>query len=126
MFSLSSDGEYYQGRFDTVAAAAHSAQLLDYEHFWIGELTPPPPPESLWEAVDWLEHVSIQDEYAFEHAEDWESSTEEQRAELEEQVRKVMGEWLDRHGLRPQFFNVYDAKAYRFVDGVLTEIQENV
>jgi hypothetical protein len=126
MFSLSADGEYYEGRFDTVAAAANIAQLLDYQRFWIGELTPPPAPESLWDATDWLEHVSVQDEYSFAHAEDWDGSTEEQRAELEVLVRKVMGEWLDRHGLRPAFFNVYDAKAYQFVDGVLTEIPENV
>jgi hypothetical protein len=126
MFSLSADGENYNGRFDTVAAAANIAQLLDYRHFWIGELTPPPAPESLWNAEDWLEHVSVQDEYALEQAADWNGSTEEQRTELEVQVRKVMGEWLDRHGLRPAFFNVYNAKAYQFVGGVLTEIPENV
>jgi len=44
-----------------------------------------------------------------DHAEDWDMSTKEQRAELEREVRSVMAAWLDRHNLRPTFFNVHNS-----------------
>jgi hypothetical protein len=72
----------------------------------VGVNVQPTQPEMLWFADDWLEHVSVQDEFGGEWAEDWDGSTEEQREELEKEVRDVMAKWLDRHDLRPTFFSV--------------------
>ena len=74
-----------------------------YETFWVGKCVPPPRPEDMWCAEDWLEHVSVQDSYSGEWAEDWDGSTRVQRNELEQEVRSVLAAWLDRHNLRPKF-----------------------
>ena len=74
--------------------------------FWVGMATPPERAENFFDAEDWLENVACQDDYSGDHAEGWDMSTKEQRAELEREVREVMAAWLDRHNLRPTFFNV--------------------
>lgn len=110
-YSLSWDGETYYGEYET-KQEAEQAGFDDDEYFkergwfWVGECVPPAQPEDLWNAEDWLEHVSCQDEYCAEWAEDWDQSTREQREELEREVRGVMAAWLDRHGLRPRFWNI--------------------
>lgn len=111
MFSISFDEEYYSGEFETIEHALQEGYSRG-DVFWVGELVPPTQPEDWWDAADWLEHVSCQDEYCCEWSEDWEGSTKEQREELESLVRKVMSDWLDRHDLRPKFFNVENAVKY--------------
>lgn len=39
------------------------------------------------------------------NADGWYRSTTAQREELEREVRAVMAAWLDRHDLRPKFWN---------------------
>lgn len=108
-YTLSRDGERYYGRYATVQEALNEANS---DRCWIGIATPPPSPETMWHAEDWLEHVSVQDSYCGEWAEDWDESTKSQRDELEDEVRRVMAAWLDRHGLRPKFWTVTDSVEY--------------
>ena len=105
---ISSDGENYgHVTFPTKEDAIEEGEeLYDGEPFHVGKLERPIQPEDFFDADDWLEHVSCQDDYAGEHCEDWDDSTPEQRVELTIEVRKVMAAWLDRHNLRPKFWNV--------------------
>lgn len=118
MFAISTDEERYEGSYATIEEAIEeAANGYAYEAFWVGRCVPPTQPEELWDAADWLEYVSCQDSYGGEFAEDWDDSTDEQREELEKEVRAVMASWLDRHKLRPCFFVVKDAVKYVVVDG---------
>lgn len=101
-FSYSHNGEEYHGRFDTFEQA--KAEACEMGATFVGECVAPPAPESYFDADDWLEHVSCQDEYSIDAAEDWCRPTREQRGELENEVQAVMAAWLDRHGFRPTFF----------------------
>lgn len=105
-FSISTDGEFYSGEFDTREAAIAELGACG----WVGENVPPVQPEDWWEASDWLEHVSCQDDYGGDWAADWDQSTAEQRVELEKEVRAVMAAWLDRHCLRPRFWTITNAE----------------
>lgn len=110
-WATSLNGEVYDHPFYASRADAVAAGLAEYngEAFWIGEAFPPEKAEAFFDAGDWLENVSCQEDYDGDHAEGWDMSTKEQRAELEREVRPVMAAWLDRHNLRPTFFNVRNA-----------------
>lgn len=112
-YAYSLDEERYHGNF---ASEADAFFEVTTEHpgcrFWIGECVPPTQPEDYWHTEDWLEHVSCQDSYSTEWSEGWDHSTPEQRAELESLIRPVLAEWLDRHGLRPTFFEIGDVTEY--------------
>lgn len=124
-YSYSTDQENYSGQFDTISAACDeaAAQVGEGRDFWVGENVEPPQPEVYFDAEWWLDHVSEQDEYSGDWASGWECSTKEQREELEREVRAVMAAWLDRHKLRPQFWNVKNAQRY-FVAGKIGEVFE--
>lgn len=111
-YAYSYNEENYQGDCDSREAAAAEAFAEDPEAtvIWVGEVVPPPQPEGYWDAEDWIEHVAIQDEYATHWGEDWDGSTKEQRQELETEVRAVLAAWLDRHDMRPTFFNIDNPK----------------
>jgi hypothetical protein len=113
-YSYSTDEERYHDEFGSIeeACAEASAGRKEGFRFWVGEIVPPMQPESWWRADDWLEHVSDQDEYNGEHAEGWNCSTSTQRTELEMAVRTVMADWLDRHDLRPKFWNIENVREY--------------
>lgn len=115
-YSWSTDEEQYHGSYPSIEAAIADAEAEHEEDWtgpvWVGEQAAPVQPEEHWDAERWLEHVSCQDEYSSEWAEDWDTSTKEQREELEYAVRKVMAEWLDRHCLRPTFWLIEKAKKY--------------
>lgn len=113
-YSWSVNEEHYHGDFATVEDAIEeaAAEEPDAEAVFVGEKDSPIQPEDWWNADDWLEHVSCQDEYSGEFAEDWDNSTKEQQSELEAEVRKVMATWLDRHNLRPGFWLIRKAKKY--------------
>ncbi len=107
-FSYSFDEERFDGDYATreEALAEAVAEGSDRPCIWVGENVPPTQPEYRWHAEDWLEYVSCQDDYSGEWAEGWDDSTKEQRAELEDQVRQVMADWLDKHKLRPRHYTV--------------------
>ena len=108
-YSLSLDGERFSGRYATIEEALKDA---DSNIVFVGLAVAPPQPETFWAAEDWLEHVSTQDPYCGDWADNWDDSTHQQRAELEDEVRKVLAAWLDRHGLRPRFWDVKDVVEY--------------
>lgn len=86
-YSWSHNEEQYFGDFATVDDALEEAESEGHEEtVWVGERDSPTQPEDFWDADNWLEHVSCQDEYSHEVSEDWDSSTKEQLAELEEEV----------------------------------------
>ena len=117
-YAYSTDGENYgYADFEHVEAACKEAavEVGAGGTFWVGELCSPTQPEDWWCAEDWLEHVSCQDAYRGDHAEDWDTSSDAQRSELEEEVRKVMAAWLDRHDLRPAFFNIREPRKFRVI-----------
>lgn len=103
-----SDSEYsfMDVRYPTKEAAIAEGREQYMDEFFVGKAVEPSKPEDFWDAENWLEHVSCQDEYMGDHAEDWDCSTKQQRQELEEQIRPVLAAWLERHSLRPDFFNV--------------------
>lgn len=119
------DSERYQGKYESIAAAVAAAVGDDLDDFYIGDCEAPPQPEDLWSAEDWLEHVDCYEDYSHEWAEDWDASTEQQKQELEAEVRKVMAAWLDRHDLRPKFWNVGSTQRWRVIDGVPQRVQLN-
>lgn len=109
----------FQGSFSTKqdAIAEALAGADDNSTICVGRMVPPNQPEELWHAEDWIEHVSCQDDYCGDWAEDWDGSTDSQRHELEREVRAVMAAWLDRHKLRPRHFMVRDVEDFDVVDG---------
>lgn len=115
-YSYSFDGEVYYGSFDTVEEALAECRREFPERkgrrVWIGENVAPPPPEDFWHVADWLECVVCQDEYSGDWAEGWDTSTKEQMAELEKDVRAVMRRWLKRYDLTPKFFNIANPREY--------------
>lgn len=117
-YSYSQDEERYSVEFNSIDEAQNEAAAIvgSGGHFWIGENTPPIQPEAYFDTGDWLEKVCIQDEYSSDWADGWDESTPEQQDELEGEVKKVMADWLDRHNLRPKFFNVENPKKF-FVGG---------
>ena len=106
-WATSRDGECYYDVFETrEAAIADGMAAYEGAPFYVGKCEPPTPPEDLWSASDWIEHVCVQDDYSHECAQDWDQSTKEQREELEREVAPILAAWLDRHNLRPQFYVV--------------------
>ena len=91
-------------------AIENGKEEFDGEGFFVGEAVKPAQPETLFDSSDWLETVSCNDEYDVEWAEEWDTSTKEQRKELEAEVQAVMSKWLDKYDLRPKFFNVVNTK----------------
>jgi hypothetical protein len=120
MFSYSTDEERFHGQFETRGEAITEvlSETKSGQCFWVGENRAPTPPEDLWEAEDWLEHVSCQDEYSGDYAEGWDSANLKQREELEAEVRAVMAKWLDKHDLRPKFWCVDNVENLRNENGV--------
>lgn len=118
-WSFSLDEERYEGQFKSMGDAIFAAlkEADEGALFWVGENRPPTQPEEWWEAENWLEHVSCQDEYDSDCADSWDNSTKEQREELEIEVRKILGAWLDRHGLRPGFWIVREPTEFRKTRG---------
>lgn len=106
-YSFSTDEETYQGDFATAEEAHNEAasHVGVGARFWVGEQTKPRP-EDYWRADDWLERLCDQDEFSAEWADDWDQSTPTQQEELNREVRAVLAAWLDRHNLRPKFFNI--------------------
>ncbi len=91
-------------------AIEEGVAIYEGRPFFIAQVERPPQPEDFFRAEDWLEQVSCQDDYMGDHAEDWDNSTKEDRDELTMEVQAVMAAWLDRHELRPTFWNAASAE----------------
>lgn len=119
-YCYSTDSENFTGRFSNFseAIAESLAKTKHGDSFWIAESRQPIQPEDLWDAEDWLEHVSVQDDYGGDFGEGWDLSSKQQREELEAEVRSVMKSWLDRHELRPTHYCVDESVKYLNLGGV--------
>lgn len=115
-FAYSTDGECYSGDFGSREAAIEEAKQF-HSRFWVGQCVPPTSPADMWHAEDWLEHVSVQDEYSSDWCDGWDESTKEQREELDYLVWVVLEDWLQRHGLHPRFFSIIAPIEYQVEDG---------
>lgn len=103
-YCYSDDGETYYCQYET-----REALLAEHPHVrFTGRTVKPNSPEIFWDPEDWLELVSVQDEYSNDHAEGWDTSTKDGREELKWFVQSIMRDWLQRHDLMPKFFTVVD------------------
>lgn len=112
-YAWSDDQEHYEGEASSPLGAAEDgfAKSNDARStIWVGRMVRPPA-ESLIDADTVLDAIAADDAYSLECAEDWPRASKEQRAELAESLRRVVGEWLDRHDLRG-FFLVEDVVEY--------------
>jgi hypothetical protein len=118
-WSCSTNEETYNGKFETreMAISAALAKVGEGEPFWVGECRSPIPPETYFDIDAWIEQVDCQDDYSPECAEHWFCASKEQIAEVEAEVAKVLGAWLDRHNLRPAFWLIRESEMFRRVDG---------
>lgn len=110
-YSVSANEENYHGPYSTLEEAVAVGMVYGHK-FYVGENRPPEKAETYWDSESFFEHVSEQDEYSLECAEDWDDSNKEQRAELDSLVRAVICEWFERHNLRPKFWHVENVKAF--------------
>jgi hypothetical protein len=118
-YAVSGDGDLYSGNFDTVElAVADAVSERGLSSFWVGVKDSPTQPELYWSALDWIDHVSCQDDYNSDFADEWCEATADELNELETSVRAVMTEWLDKHALRPEHFVVRDPVKYTVEDGI--------
>ena len=117
-YSLSTDEENYNGQYDSIEEAIVEAIQCGNGIFWVGLCVKPPAPEGYFDAQSYFEHVSDQDEYMGDWGKNWLVSTREQDRELEAEVAAVIGKWLDRHNLRPKFWNISDPIKYVVKNGV--------
>lgn len=119
MYSLSTDEENYNGQYDSIEeAVAEAVQMYGDGTFWVGRCVEPTDPAQYFDAESYFEHVSEQEEYCHEWGEDWMTANREQYRELESEVQSVIRNWLDRHDLRPKFWNIGDTFKYIVKDGV--------
>lgn len=110
-YSYSFDQEQYFGGFQTPEQASEAA--FDEQPLrtavWVGE-NYQPHAEGYVDADLIIEHITCQDEYCIDAADGWPDATKEQYEELTESLRKVVGDWLDKHNLRERFFLVTNVK----------------
>ncbi len=115
-FSYSRDRQNWNGEYPTreeaIEAAIGNAEPEAPPFFWVGQNNPPPAPENRWDAEDWVENVLCMDEYSSDAADGSLPVTKEQGEELESIIRPILGLWLDKHDLRPNFWLVEFVKEY--------------
>lgn len=98
-WGFSRDGETYTGAFDTrEEAIAEGGETAKF----VGRYREPCC-EDVIEASDVLDKILCQDDYCGDWAEDALSATIGQLGELTVELQKVVGQWLDKHDLRPTF-----------------------
>jgi hypothetical protein len=96
----------WESEFPTLENAIEIGKCTYEGSFFVGKLREPTPPEMLFNAQEWIDSVSEQDDY--HEDEDWCDANYMQILELERKVRQVMTEWLDSQDLRPKFTIVDD------------------
>jgi hypothetical protein len=112
-WGYSTDEESYTGAYDSREEAIEEAKDTDETHFWVGRYSAPPSPESCIDAEDLIDKVLCQDEYCGDWAEGCLDCSKEQLVELTDSIRKVFGEWLYQHDLRPAFGLIIEPEEIR-------------
>lgn len=97
------DEESYYGFFNTPEEAAADGLPKEGGTITVGQYRDPTAPEDYVDAELIIEHVTCQDEYCIECAEDALQCTKEQEDELTASLRTTFAAWLDKHKLRPSF-----------------------
>lgn len=100
--------EIFNGCFETKDEAISDAE--DRRPLFVGQYQEPISPETFIDGEDLIDKVLCQDNYCGDWAEDCLDCSKEQLQELTEIVRRVFGEWIDKHGLRPTFGLVENAE----------------
>ncbi len=96
-------GEVYVGAYDTPEEAASARCEGPDGTVRVGQYREPRTPESCVDGQDLIDMVLCQDDYDNESGYDELGATAAQVAELTDDVRRVFGEWIDKHDLRPTF-----------------------
>ena len=122
-YGYSYDDENYVGQFSTIELALDDATLPGRDTCWICECVRPPG-EELIDADLVIREITSADEYSLEAAEGWPNATREQCQELTDALRRVIGEWLDKHRLRDAFYLAANVRRYEFRDGQWIESKE--
>lgn len=104
------EGEVFDGRYDTQEEAAAAFVKLQIpapgDQFLVGQYERPSPP---WEYVDAaviFEDIACHEEYCGDAADHWPSATKEQMRELDESLTNLVKDWVERHGLMPDWWTV--------------------
>ena len=106
-WGTSRDGQAFYG---TYATKEEAIEEHEEGETLVGQYSHPTAPELFIDGDDLLEKVLCQDEYQSDFADGTLDCTGEQLEELTAAVRKAFGDWIDRHGLRPEFLVVKDAE----------------
>lgn len=122
-YGYSYDQENYVGAFATIDEALDAATLPGCDVCWICECGRPPA-EELVSAGLVLQEITSAEEYCVDAAEGWPNATREQCQELTDALRRVIGEWLDKHRLRELFYVPTNIRRYEFRDGEWCEAKE--
>jgi len=119
-FQSCPDSEVVCGHFNTPEDAARAAgTTAEYEPgdtVAVCRLRPPQAPECFVFAYLLIEHIQSQDEYDCTLGRAWPDATGDQFSALTDRLRKVVGEWIDQNGLRPNW-GVWDNQITMTVPG---------
>lgn len=125
-YGYSYDEENYHGRFATIAEAlGAAADDDDVRACYVCECARPPG-EELIDADLVIDAITSAEEYSLEAAENWPRVTPETKQELTDALRRVIGEWLDKHRLRDAFYLAENVRRYEFRDGRWHESKEGM
>lgn len=124
-FAYSRNRELYYGDFASREDAIAEIKSCEPDGtYWVGMCVEPSSPELFWHADDWLEHVSVQDEYSHDCADGWDQSSSKQREELEYLVQVIMRDWLVRNKLLPNFYTIISPWECLLANGEVTVVDK--
>ena len=107
-WSISYNEEHYFGQYETLEEAIAEARANNCRV--VGQCVDPPQPETLFDRYSvqmWLDSsVWGHDEYQHDWAGGEVNPTNEQMDELASEIQPIIAAWLDRHKLRPKFWNI--------------------
>lgn len=101
-WGYSTNEEWFEVAGDTREEALAEGHANARYPFWVGKFRKPIC-EEVVDADLVLEHIGCQDDYCGDWGDDVFNCSTAQSNELTAALQKVIGEWLDRHGLRPEF-----------------------
>ena len=113
IYSWSIDEEIYYGQHDTpenAAAEGFGDIPLGRQEVFVGENLDPDP-VSFIDADLILEHITCQDEFSTEAAEQW-TQSEEEKNDLTRRLRNAFNEWMEANNQVPGFWTVNHVKRY--------------
>lgn len=116
-FCYSWNGEDFRsGTFGSLGAALCSAAADndgEHTHVYIGKAQRPINSQFFPNAEDVIEHIENQAyDYGGEFAEDYMDVSSEANEDLNNQLHALLDSWCKKHGLHPDFYQVYSVKEY--------------